>query len=277
MPEQLGYIPEEEKKSDQEYSLDTLGVPEDQERPIQLENRRERVPYHLSETDYALLQELSQKELRDLSEREQNMLDLLLRLDAVAAEAYIDELTGIDNRKAFTQEEEREKRREFGEGQTWVFVIDINDFKSFNTYYEHSGGDKVLQHIANHLKSLVKGSVRSDDVALRYAGDEFCVIARGVIGNGADVIASRIYDAIAHNPVEINGKEVPIRIAIGYANVEEDKDLIAAFDRADVALLNQAKTKKQDRDEAGNEVPTIASYDEYVKTHQEGNEADSPS
>jgi diguanylate cyclase (GGDEF)-like protein len=80
---------------------------------------------------------------------------------------YIDELTGIPNRRAFD-----EYLKKLGRKYT-IAMIDIDHFKKFNDTYGHTEGDNVLRFVANHIASEADGQV------FRYGGEEFSAIYKG--------------------------------------------------------------------------------------------------
>ncbi len=208
-----------------------------------------KVPDPLTKEDLQFLEQLHQKSAHgQLSEGEQPMYSLLTK---VHDHAFRDELTGLYNRKVFNIEASKRYQRSSENNRSAVFVIDINDFKHFNSLYGHDGGDKVIQHIA----SLIGETVREHDIAIRYAGDEFCVIATQLSENGAAIVAKRLYDRVAQSTVPIGGKSVTVAISVGYAEITSG--VRNAFTRADRALLYGAKAKKG----LG---PTIASDRELV-------------
>ena len=53
-------------------------------------------------------------------------------------------------------------------------MIDIDGFKQYNDIHGHLRGDAILRQVA----TLIGRSVRDCDIAARYGGDEFCVLAR---------------------------------------------------------------------------------------------------
>jgi diguanylate cyclase (GGDEF)-like protein len=81
---------------------------------------------------------------------------------------YIDELTGIANRRAFD-----EFLHKLGRKYT-IALIDIDYFKKFNDRYGHQEGDNVLRYVAKHLAEYSGTNV------FRYGGEEFSVIYKGV-------------------------------------------------------------------------------------------------
>jgi diguanylate cyclase (GGDEF)-like protein len=74
-----------------------------------------------------------------------------------------------------------------------VMMIDIDFFKKYNDTYGHGAGDDCLRTIAEALQKCLR---RKGDFVVRYGGDEFVVILPNTSGNGADIIAGRMLDAV---------------------------------------------------------------------------------
>ena len=77
---------------------------------------------------------------------------------------YLDELTGVPNRRALDERMER-LDQEYS-----LLVIDVDHFKKFNDTYGHLEGDNVLRHIARTLSYASSGAV------YRFGGEEFCIV-----------------------------------------------------------------------------------------------------
>jgi diguanylate cyclase (GGDEF)-like protein len=77
---------------------------------------------------------------------------------------YLDELTGIPNRRALNEHLARLGKRYA------LAMVDIDHFKRFNDDYGHEEGDNVLRFVAAHLDSSTGGH------AYRYGGEEFTVV-----------------------------------------------------------------------------------------------------
>jgi diguanylate cyclase (GGDEF)-like protein len=80
---------------------------------------------------------------------------------------YIDDLTGVPNRRAFN-----EQLKKLGRKYT-IAMLDIDHFKKFNDNYGHAEGDHVLRYVAAHLKGASNSNV------FRYGGEEFCIVYSG--------------------------------------------------------------------------------------------------
>jgi diguanylate cyclase (GGDEF)-like protein len=110
-------------------------------------------------------------------------LDLQSALDTLRATAHrlnqteeltrTDELTGLSNRRGFQLHLEQRHRNE-AMADRGLLLIDCDHFKSINDEYGHLVGDRVLQGVANILRS----AAGVDDIACRLGGDEFCLLVR---------------------------------------------------------------------------------------------------
>lgn len=108
--------------------------------------------------------------------------------------AVRDSLTGLLNHREFYRRLTDEIARcERGTMPLSVMMIDIDHFKLVNDTYGHQRGDAVLRDVA----SLVTRCVREEDVAARYAGDEFAIILPGAAEGPALRIAERIMSGAA--------------------------------------------------------------------------------
>ena len=87
-----------------------------------------------------------------------------------------DPLTGLANRRALPET----FRAVHATGAALVFC-DLDGFKRINDQYGHAEGDACLVRFADALRR----SFRPDDVIVRYAGDEFVVVAAGMASSMA--------------------------------------------------------------------------------------------
>jgi diguanylate cyclase (GGDEF)-like protein len=81
---------------------------------------------------------------------------------------YLDELTGIPNRRAL------DEKLAHLDGAYSLAMVDIDHFKRFNDDYGHDQGDDVLRLVGGHFAEGSGGR------AYRYGGEEFCVLFEGL-------------------------------------------------------------------------------------------------
>src|SRR3954468_23404785 len=92
-------------------------------------------------------------------------------LDRVRRESltYMDQdhLTGLLNRLAL------DRRMQDEQGLIGVVTVcDMDNFKSINDHYGHLVGDEILRNVGH----LLRGSIRQQDEAYRWGGDEFVIL-----------------------------------------------------------------------------------------------------
>jgi len=110
--------------------------------------------------------------------------------------AFIDDMTGLPNFRAFTQRMDQ-AMAEFQRGRTFSLVmIDVDFFKRVNDTFGHSVGDDVLRHVASVLHS----SSREVDFVGRYGGEEFCMVLADAGPKGAFDVAERARALLASSP-----------------------------------------------------------------------------
>lgn len=125
-----------------------------------------------------------------------------------------DDLTTISNRRQFelrcAQELERSAR--FGEPFA-LLVCDLDDFKSVNDRFFHSGGDAVLVECAQRLVE----ATRTVDFVGRYGGEEFVMILPMTDCSGAEVVAEHIRAAVSGAAFETGGGAAEVTVSVGIA------------------------------------------------------------
>lgn len=149
---------------------------------------------------------------------------------------YIDDLTGLHNRRYFRERLLAEKRKADGEGSSFgLAMIDLDNFKPINDLYGHLTGDLVLTQVGQILSE----SLRPSDVLCRYAGDEFVLILPDIEENDLVRVAQRIKENFGHASWK-DEKGEPIQsvtCSLGYSfYTESGKDLDGLVGWADQAL-----------------------------------------
>lgn len=157
-----------------------------------------------------------------------------------AARAATDGLTGLANRRQLDDELDRQVARSRRHGEPLSLVlVDVDSFKAVNDRFGHAVGDRVLVDLAHRIA----GSVRTDDVAGRWGGEEFLIIAPSTAQPAALRLAERCRSAVAATPFEEVGT---ISASFGVATSEDGEDARALLRRADIALYT-AKDRGRDR------------------------------
>ena len=161
---------------------------------------------------------------------------LIRMLRKLESKAYKDSLTGVYNRK-FLEEVfklEIEKYKKFRKSFCILF-LDLNNFKMVNDTYGHIEGDKLLQKVAQ----IIKSSVRKDDFVIRYGGDEF-VIVTDIEPNYILKLVERL-----NNDIRLKYNDIEISVSIGSACYPTDgKDLDTLLKTADMRMYRIKKMQK---------------------------------
>jgi diguanylate cyclase (GGDEF)-like protein len=161
--------------------------------------------------------------------------------------AVTDELTGLFNRRGFSQLGEREFERALRFKRPLAAVMfDIDHFKVINDTYGHSAGDQVLRALADCFRHNTRGI----DVAGRYGGEEFVLLMPETLLPGTVQIAERLRQSIEDlsipiAPANSDSPAVNLRItvSIGVAVLWKDApNLSALVDRADQAQYHAKRS-----------------------------------
>lgn len=107
--------------------------------------------------------------------------------------ASTDPLTGIDNRRAFTNRLQSNWDNNALNRCRALLMVDIDKFKNINDTLGHDAGDKVLMAIAR----TVRHSIRNRDFCGRWGGEEFVVYLPSASEAEINAIAERLRANIA--------------------------------------------------------------------------------
>lgn len=117
-----------------------------------------------------------------------------------------------------------------------VIMFDIDFFKKFNDTYGHACGDYVLISVAK----IIKDSIRGDDMASRYGGEEFTVMLPNTNAEEAEFVGERIRKNIESHDFVFEGQHMHVTISGGISVFSLDKNPVrtakALVDQADKAL-----------------------------------------
>jgi diguanylate cyclase (GGDEF)-like protein len=165
------------------------------------------------------------------------------RLEELSRLATTDGLTGLANRRRFTEQlaQATASARRYGHPLSLLF-LDLDHFKSVNDTHGHGVGDRVLQEVAR----LLADRARSTDLVARIGGEEFAVLLPSTDAAGARLFAD---DLCARVRTHDFGDLPRVTASIGLAQFRPepgDDRGACLFSEADRALY-AAKTAGRDR------------------------------
>lgn len=132
--------------------------------------------------------------------------------------AFVDDLTGLFNQRYLGLALDREiSLSQRNKNCFSVLFLDIDKFKEVNDCHGHVIGSKIL----SQLGQLLRTSIRTNDVGVRYGGDEYLLVLVGANANAGKVAAERIRKLIASKEFIVDGKTYNITTSIGIASFPE--------------------------------------------------------
>ena len=157
------------------------------------------------------------------------------RLDYLA---YYDPVTGLPNRHAANERIQRliETVGKTSEGFA-LLLIDLDDFKVVNDTLGHVAGDELLRALAGLLTAFM----RPNDMAFRFGGDEFVILAPRVTG---DMHLHQLGQAAMlafQGALKVGSHELRARGSVGIAQFPRDAANAEMLVRAADTAMYEAK------------------------------------
>jgi diguanylate cyclase (GGDEF)-like protein len=181
------------------------------------------------------------EELDLLIERTQQLVLLRQKMDRLRADADLDSLTGLANRRRFrvalAREVERWRRYK---SPCALLMLDIDHLKAVNDKFGHPVGDMVIRQIAQTLREVS----RDNDTAARLGGEEFALLLAGVDLPRAIAAAERLRTVLGSKRVEGVGS---VTVSIGVASVPENATSERMLYSASDGALYVSKNAGRDR------------------------------
>jgi two-component system, cell cycle response regulator len=206
--------------------------------------------YQIALEHYELFHSIHVRIFNEQAERRLRNTHVLLEVETMRKQtnlyrnlAATDSLTGLLSRREFFElgdkilHQVRTRRAPVS-----LLMVDLDYFKSVNDQYGHTVGDQVLAVIATRLKN----TLRQDDLAGRYGGDEFVILMPDIGLAACQKIAERCQKGVTDQAVQIESLQLWMKISVGLAVVEgaHSVQLEDLIQQADQALL---LAKKQGR------------------------------
>ena len=179
--------------------------------------------------------------LKKVEAQQKIINELRSKLEKVEAEANLDPLTYLFNRRSLERALEefftlcKQSKMSFS-----LVLMDLDDFKYVNDNYGHHVGDLVLAKVAKVLRT----NMRAKDIVGRWGGDEFIAILPNTDLENAKKIIERIKSQLEKVEILAEGKRFKVSISAGVVQCGENfqswLDMIKEADR----LMYEDKKKK---------------------------------
>jgi len=191
-------------------------------------------------------EELTRKLQQLLEEKEELTRQLRASNGALARLAATDMLTGVANRRAFTEAVDGALRHANETGiPLSLLMIDIDHFKKVNDTFGHAAGDDVLRGVCQRMQAVV----RAEDLVGRLGGEEFAVLLPECDSYHGRRVAERLRVALKKAPIRSRSAE-DIRITASFGGTTLTERPVPTRDRlfqvVDEALY-EAKDAGRDR------------------------------
>lgn len=163
-------------------------------------------------------------------------------LSALRSLSLIDDLTGLYNRRGFSDlgEQYLKLAKRSGRGVTMVY-LDLDRFKTINDSLGHHVGDRVLLKVGD----ILKATFRRSDIIARLGGDEFGVLALEASRESSEMLIERLRSSV----VEFNQtspEPYEISVSIGMARHEDGMHICLdeLVTEADNAMYREKHSKR---------------------------------
>ncbi|MTI46133.1 PAS domain S-box-containing protein/diguanylate cyclase (GGDEF)-like protein [Roseibium hamelinense] len=194
--------------------------------------------------------------VRSPEEHERRLISEATRIAAIAVErlraeeqiwslAHNDVLTGLPNRYSLKKHLEKLLNTEDdGVANLTLVFMDLDRFKEINDGFGHATGDEVLKEVAARVRS----EVPSQDMVIRFGGDEFVIVLGEVSGHPAvlDDLLDRVRTVVAA-PVQAQGQRFSVTCSFGAVRYPQDAQTAGDLLRRADAAMYAAKAAGRDR------------------------------
>lgn len=172
---------------------------------------------------YAIIRYVARVFIVDLNRAEQQLREIASR----------DFLTSLLNRReAYRQIHDEIARAERNQRPVGFILFDIDHFKRLNDSYGHNAGDEVLKQLAVKLMA----ALRDYDIACRYGGEEFLVVAPETGPDETFKLAERLRLTIEATDFRADTQIISITVSVGVSHFQQGDSIEKVISRADSAL-----------------------------------------
>ncbi|MEO0436412.1 MAG: EAL domain-containing protein [Pseudomonadota bacterium] len=163
--------------------------------------------------------------------------------DKLAYQARFDELTGLLNRRAFTEHLNTLEITPSDNEKPFLMFLDLDRFKVVNDTCGHAAGDELLKKISE----VISAGVREGDLLARLGGDEFALILGNCDADTALARAERIRQSIQSVEFLWEAEVFRIGASIGLVPLDADTHDVSELQRLADAACYTAKEQGRNR------------------------------
>jgi diguanylate cyclase (GGDEF)-like protein len=141
---------------------------------------------------------------------------IMQRLGSLRRRLYSDKLTGLKNTNYL-----EDYFYKFLQPKTSYILIDIDNFKDFNTKYGYEIADRVLSHFVN----LTRKQLQPGDEMMRYKfGDEFLIVLKNKSKNDALTFLGHLRIVLNKNLLMVHDNNLFLQFSAGVTSFKENSE-----------------------------------------------------
>lgn len=138
--------------------------------------------------------------------------------------AHSDKLTGLSNRHYFIDYISSLSEEQLH--NSWIAMLDIDNFKAVNDTYGHQCGDEVLVWVSTHMRTVCPGCL-----LCRWGGEEFVILS---VNGGPDPrILEDLRSIISHSKLQVSGSTLHLTVTIGVSSHKPGAEILSWIQEAD--------------------------------------------
>lgn len=203
--------------------------------------------YHLKKKQMLDINSLKMSNIKSkmlLKERIEEQKQYTLEAKRLKIRCEHDELTMLPNRYLLNEYcEEQFQKALKQKKKLGVVIVDVDNFKEFNDYYGHLGGDKCLREVADSILECCE-----NQFCARFGGDEFFIVTYDMDQNEIFAMSEKIRKSVEEKemiqPEGVIPRIVSVSQGIVVAIPSEEQAFIDFWNAADVALYQGKKNSK---------------------------------
>lgn len=167
---------------------------------------------------------------------------LQVYMDSMEQLISVDPMTMLNNKRQMEKQLDSCLKNRSDKQTIYLFIMDIDYFKTINDTYGHVEGDEAIVMAADAIRNAVR---KTNFFACRYGGDEFVVIAEV-----DSAFKPKEFIATVNNELqklsEKRGKEYTLHFSVGYKRLDESIETVLDFvEKADEGLYRIKKAREQ--------------------------------